>query len=255
MPVFEASGGISADSIIYSGVDVKSHGQLVTYNPSTDKNGRLDYSAENDNEMTVIGTSVSDKYYIYYFNNNYFDDEDYDNYDYDFDYDYGADAENILYSFPIKSGCITITDTSKSGGKVLNCGRYLPGQTVTLIASPDKTHKFTSLNVNGVKHSAKSVIVLTNRNISVKAKFKDIAINSIKLNFKKKVLAVGKKAKIKVKYKPTNATVKKVTYKSSNKRVVKVNKNGIITAKKAGKAVITVKTKNGKKAKCRIIVK
>lgn len=255
MPVFEASGGISADSIIYSGVDVKSHGQLVTYNPSTDKNGRLDYSAENDNEMSVIGTSVSDKYYIYYFNNNYFDDEDYDNYDYDFDYDYGADAENILYSFPIKSGCITITDTSKSGGKVLNCGRYLPGQTVTLIASPDKTHKFASLNVNGVKHSAKSVTVLTNRNISVKAKFKDIAINSIKLNFKKKVLAVGKKAKIKVKYKPTNATVKKVTYKSSNKRVVKVNKNGIITAKKAGKAVITVKTKNGKKAKCRIIVK
>ena len=49
---------------------------------------------------------------------------------------------------------------------------------------------------------------------------------------------VGKKATIKVtKTKVTG----KVTFKSSNKKVVTVNSKGVITGKKAGKAVITVK--------------
>ena len=49
---------------------------------------------------------------------------------------------------------------------------------------------------------------------------------------------VGKKATIKVtKTKVTG----KVTFKSSNKKVATVNRKGVITGKKAGKAVITVK--------------
>ena len=49
---------------------------------------------------------------------------------------------------------------------------------------------------------------------------------------------VGKKATIKVtKTKVTG----KVTFKSSNKKVATVNSKGVITGKKAGKAVITVK--------------
>ena len=49
---------------------------------------------------------------------------------------------------------------------------------------------------------------------------------------------VGKKATIKVtKTKVTG----KVTFKSSNKKVATINSKGVITGKKAGKAVITVK--------------
>lgn len=49
-------------------------------------------------------------------------------------------------------------------------------------------------------------------------------------------------------------TGKKVTYKSSNVKVVKVNAKGNVTAVKAGKATITA-TANGVKAICNIVVK
>ena len=47
----------------------------------------------------------------------------------------------------------------------------------------------------------------------------------------------------------------KVTYKSSNAKVATVDKNGKVTAKKSGKATITVTTNDGKKtAKCIVLV-
>lgn len=52
-----------------------------------------------------------------------------------------------------------------------------------------------------------------------------------------------------------NKTIKNdITYSSSSKSVVTVNSSGKITGKKAGTATITAKTKNGKKAVCKITV-
>ena len=78
--------------------------------------------------------------------------------------------------------------------------------------------------------------------------------SSVKLNVGKK-LTLGQKEKLTLKatVKPAKAS-QKVTWKSSKKSIVEV-KNGKITAKKPGKAVITVTTKNNKKAKCTITVK
>lgn len=50
----------------------------------------------------------------------------------------------------------------------------------------------------------------------------------------------------------TGATAK--TYTSSNSSVVKVSKKGALTAKKAGKATISVKASNGKTYKCKVTV-
>ena len=82
-------------------------------------------------------------------------------------------------------------------------------------------------------------------------------VKSIKLNAKKKTLSVKKTFKLKAVIGPKNATNKKVTYKSSNKKVAAVNSSGKITAKKKGKATITVTSKSNPKvkAKCNIIVK
>lgn len=66
----------------------------------------------------------------------------------------------------------------------------------------------------------------------------------------KKVMYVGKSFKIK-----TNYSVKKLTFKSSKTSVAKVGKTGVVKAKKAGKAYITIKAKNGQRKKIKILVK
>ena len=70
----------------------------------------------------------------------------------------------------------------------------------------------------------------------------------IKLNKTKVYLLKGQTVKLKV-----TGTKKKVTWKSSKKKVATVSKKGKVKAKKAGKTTITAKVK-GKKYKCKIIV-
>ncbi|MDD6071647.1 MAG: Ig-like domain-containing protein [Clostridiales bacterium] len=64
-------------------------------------------------------------------------------------------------------------------------------------------------------------------------------------------LTKGKKAKIKatVSVSPNKSANKKVTYKTSKKSVATVTSKGVITAKKAGKAKITVVSKKNSKKK------
>lgn len=81
-------------------------------------------------------------------------------------------------------------------------------------------------------------------------------IKSFKATATKKTLYVGwkkskKTATIKVKVKPEKAS-KKVSYKSSNKKVLTVSAKGKVTAVKPGKATITVTSKTQKKFKAKI---
>lgn len=72
------------------------------------------------------------------------------------------------------------------------------------------------------------------------------AKKSVTVSVSTKKLAPKKSAQLKVKYGKKNVT-KKAKYKTSNKKVLVVNKKGKITAKKVGKATVTVKY--GKKTK------
>lgn len=79
----------------------------------------------------------------------------------------------------------------------------------------------------------------------------------ITLNAKKQTLTVGEKFKLKVKkVKPAGAN-KKVTWKTSNKKIVTVTKKGVVKAKAAGSAKVTATSKANKKVKavCKITVK
>lgn len=69
-------------------------------------------------------------------------------------------------------------------------------------------------------------------------------------------LTKGKKATLKttVSVNPNKAANKKVTYKSSNKKVATVSSKGVITAKKTGKATITVTSKKNSKKKAKVTV-
>ena len=72
------------------------------------------------------------------------------------------------------------------------------------------------------------------------------AKKNVTVSVSTKKLAPKKSAQLKVKYGKKNVT-KKAKYKTSNKKVLTVNKKGKITAKKVGKATVTVKY--GKKTK------
>ena len=86
-----------------------------------------------------------------------------------------------------------------------------------------------------------------------KAKVKSVTIKNVK---KKLTLKKGDsfKLKVSVKVKPNKAKYKKVTYKSSKKKVVKVSSKGKLTACRAGMAKITVRSKTNKKKKTVITV-
>ena len=83
---------------------------------------------------------------------------------------------------------------------------------------------------------------------------KIVQAKKVVVNKKSIVLKRGKKVAIKAKLKPVNAT-EKVTFKSSNTKIAKVTKNGVIKAVKKGKCKVTVKTASGKKAVVKITVK
>lgn len=89
--------------------------------------------------------------------------------------------------------------------------------------------------------------------ITVKAKF--VKVTSVSVSPKTVSLAVGKTKTIKTTVKPSNASIKKVTYASSNKSVATVSSTGKITAKKAGTAKVTVTATDGSKKKATVTVK
>jgi uncharacterized protein YjdB len=81
-----------------------------------------------------------------------------------------------------------------------------------------------------------------------------VAATGVKLNKTSAALTVGKTVTLTATVSPANATNKTVTYISSDKTVATVNAKGVVTAKKAGTAKITVKTANGKRATCTVKV-
>lgn len=109
------------------------------------------------------------------------------------------------------------------------------------------------------KRKGTATITVTSANgatakVRVQVQKKKVVTKSLKMSKKKITLAKGKKAKLQVVRKPLTG-VEKLTFSSSNRKVATVTRKGVVTAKKKGKATITVRTANNKKAVCRITVK
>jgi len=125
----------------------------------------------------------------------------------------------------------------------------------TKIAKVDANGKVTAVKAGKTditvttedgKHTAKCVVTVT---------AKIIPVTGIKLSPKTLLIIEGKKQALTATVVPSNASNKKVTWKSGNTKVATVDANGKVTAIKVGKADITVTTADGKyTAKCAVTV-
>ncbi len=111
------------------------------------------------------------------------------------------------------------------------------------IAKVDKNGRVTALKPGTVVITCKSVDnpgVNAGCIVNVTIKTKGVELPTSKLT-----LYVGATKTLKAEVLPSDATNKKVTWSSSNKKVATVSKSGKITAKNPGTAIIKVKTKSG----------
>ena len=107
-----------------------------------------------------------------------------------------------------------------------------------------KTGKATVTAKAGKKSASVKVYVVSKPKKSKK----------VKLNRKSVILKVKKTLNLKATMSPKNST-DMLTWKTSNKKIAKVDQFGKVTAVKKGRAVITVRTSSGKKATCKVTVK
>ena len=96
------------------------------------------------------------------------------------------------------------------------------------------------------KKAGKATITVKYNNKKYKCQ---VTVKKPYLNKTSKTIYKGKSYTLKI------TGTKAVSWKSSNKSIATVNGKGTVTAKKAGKATITCKGKDGKSYKCKITVK
>ena len=149
----------------------------------------------------------------------------------------------------------------KTGEKLQLTATVSPSTAKTKLSWSSTDEKIVKVDQNGrvtpVKAGEASVVVFTDNGKldSVKIKVESVEPEKIQITKgSKATVKVGKKLQLKVKLSPSGA-VTTLKWSSSNKNVATVTQKGVVKAKKAGKAKITVKTANGKKATITITVK
>ena len=91
---------------------------------------------------------------------------------------------------------------------------------------------------------------------TVKVQAATVPVTGVSLNKTSLSMTVGDTQTLTATVTPSNATNKNVSWSSSNTSVATVSSSGVVTAKSAGTATITVKTNDGgKTAKCTVTVK
>ena len=172
-----------------------------------------------------------------------------------------AEVEVVVKKAPEK---ITLNAKSKAlkPGEAFQIKVILPKDTashnITYTSSDQSVATVSSTGKITAKKKGNAVITVQTYNgkktqIKVTVKV-DVAVKKVNLSEKKLTLGAGEKYQLNVSISPKNATDKKLTYKASGNKV-KVTGKGLVTAKKPGKAKITIKAKNGKKATVTITVK
>lgn len=114
-----------------------------------------------------------------------------------------------------------------------------------------------NLEITGKKNGTAAITVISNSGATAVVKItvkSSVKVKKLTLDRKNVTLKKGKKLTLKLTKNPATAT-DKIKWSSSNEKVAVVSSKGVVKAKKKGKATITVKSANGKKATCKVTVK
>lgn len=174
-----------------------------------------------------------------------------------------SDFENL------KKVC-NVSRTTKNGvsGTLYHC-KYNGNE----IFLPDAGRVFESSRINGTfywtrENSNTAVFDSQNASFSTEdashfigypirpiAKHGDVAVTGVSLDKTSMTVPLGKTVQLTATVTPSNASVKSITWTSSNTSVATVNSTGIVTGVSEGSATITATTDDGsKKATCNITV-
>ena len=133
--------------------------------------------------------------------------------------------------------------------------------TVEAEAYPD--YELAVIQIGEEKYTTSPVEIEVDKSLAIMAEFKpvstppgtDVAVTGVSLNITSKALAVGESFALQAKVTPDNATMKTVSWSSSDETVATVDADGVVTALKIGTCKITVATDDGNKtASCVVTV-
>lgn len=147
----------------------------------------------------------------------------------------------------------------KKGGKVKLKAAFTPKKAKTKITWKSSNKKVATVSRSGVvkgKKKGKATITAKVKGKKATCKIR-VGIPVKKINTAKSLLSlnVGQSASVKGSVQPKNASVKKLTYTSNNKKVATVTATGLVRAVSAGTAQIELKSTDGNAVKRRVTVK
>ncbi len=263
LKVYEGTAGYGENGVFCNGPFIRGVGDSFTYNAAKDKIIPFKYSMKSSDEdngivgVTLPGCFIACDKIEYYEDEEDFlefskssdnplsddDDEEYDDFE----------EKCYLVKLNNKQGEPTVIKMKLSNkttyvgfiediyGTVVNgFGKTTYKSSDTKIATVNKYGEITA------KKKGKVKITVTNNKVS---KTFTLTVKNPVLNATKKTLKKGAKFTLKVKKGQKGS----LSFKSSAPKVASVSKKGVVTAKKKGTAVITVKT-NGIKLKCKVKV-
>ncbi len=164
-------------------------------------------------------------------------------------------------SFKNKSIKMNVGKTLNLKSNVVITPSNATNKTITWSSSNPSVVQVTNDGVVSAKAIGTAIITVRTTNgktatTTITVTNSPIEVKGVSLEIKSAKLSIGKTLNLKsrMKISPSNATNKNVTWSSSNPNVASVNKDGVVTTKSSGTAIITVKTHNGKTATCNIMV-
>ncbi|MDO5428841.1 Ig-like domain-containing protein [Parabacteroides sp.] len=176
-------------------------------------------------------------------------------------------ASVITFEQP-ENGKLKVYTVDKNGEQteITSGTAVAPGSKLIVEVEPAKGYELENLQIGEKSYTSNSVqIDNVEGSLAIIATMKestpdtpvvpDVRVTGVKLNVTSKSIAVGESFVLNATVSPSNATMKSVSWSSSDETVATVDADGIVTALKVGSCKITVATDDGNKtATCDVSV-